>query len=26
MGNMRPVHLRLVRLGLRVINAFTLPQ
>jgi len=26
MGNMRPVRLRLVRLGLRVISAFTLPQ
>jgi len=26
MGKMRPVRLRLVRLGLRVISAFTLPQ
>jgi len=26
MGKMRPMRLRLVRLGLRVISAFTLPQ
>jgi len=26
MGNVHPVHLRPVRIGLRVISAFTLPQ